>query len=184
MTSSFSVAMDRVAPTLLEEDWVRIEKHNTVAYLLSPPIEADQALAISAAALALIERLVQGGATAVKSESAGVAHGLDEWLRLARTKALRQAWMRRPIEDDGVLYSCGMHLLGLPDVECVGGFPDREAVVWMDAVADAALAGSTLAHEFSMDDHSPARKMKSVSCERYADDDFFFNPYGYVRLAA
>ena len=30
------------------------------------------------------------------------------------------AWVRRPFDDDGIFYSCGFHLLDVPDIEVVG----------------------------------------------------------------
>jgi hypothetical protein len=189
MAQAFAASVDRVTPSFTEQDHARIQRHNTVAYVLSPPIERAEAMAVSAAALEITARLVQAGATAVKSESAGVAHGLDHWVQLARNRALntalRQAWVRRPIADqDGTRYSCGMHLLGQPDMECTPGRPDLEAVRWMDALADKVLAGQALGKTFSVDGQAPAKPLQTLPCTRYEEDDFFFNPYGYVRIGA
>ncbi len=185
MGKAFAVSRDRVTNTFTEQDHARIKRHNTVAYVLSPPMERSEAMAVSAAALEITARLIQAGATAVKSESAGVAHGLDHWVQLARHGALRQAWVRRPIaDDDGTQYSCGMHLLGQPDIECAPGRPDLEAVRWMDALADKTLAGQPPGKTFSIDGRAPAKKLQTLPCTRYEEDDFFFNPYGYVRIAA
>lgn len=184
MEQAFMISKDRVAPSFVDEDWKRIARHNTVAYVLSPPIEADKAVLVSTEALDLVARMIKGGATAVKSESAGNAHGLANWVELAQKHALREAWVRRPIEDEGTMYSCGMHLLGLPDVECAGRISDREAVKWIDAIADAAIAGRAVGSKFALNDHAPGKKVARVPCDRYADDDFFFNPYGYFRVSA
>lgn len=180
MEKAFRISMDRVSPSFTDSDWQSIERHNTVVYVLSPQIETDKAMAISSDALDLVGRLIKGGATAVKSESAGNAHGLARWAELASRRALREAWVRRPIGDDDIIYSCGMQLLGLPDVECPG-LSDREAVKWIDAIADAALAGRSVGPSFTLGG-GKAKKLKRFPCERYADDDFFFNPYGYYRV--
>ncbi len=185
MEKAFAASADRVNPTFAAEDRARVKRHAAVAYVLSPPIEKAQALAVSTAALSLVARLIaKAGAAAVKSESAGIAHGLGHWRRLAEERALRQAWVRRPIQDGDTLYSCGMHLLGLPDIECAGGFGEMEAVRWIDALADSAIGGAQApAQRFSVDGKAPAKRLQPVPCERYAEDDFFFNPYGYLRLS-
>lgn len=182
MEKAFSACLDRVYKTFTNNDWAKVKRHNTVAYVLSPPIDRNQALAISAAALEITARLVGAGATAVKSESAGIAHGLDHWMSLAQKKALRLAWVRRPIQDEDTLYSCGMHLLGQPDIECVGGFEELEAVRWIDALAEKLISGQRTTNRFSLDGRIPEKKLQSVPCERYEEDEFFFNPYGYVRI--
>lgn len=186
MEKAFAASADRVNPTFTAEDRARVKRHAAVAYVLSPPIEKTRALSVSTAALSLVARLIaKAGATAVKSESAGIAHGLGHWQRLAEAHALRQAWVRRPIRDGDALYSCGMHLLGLPDIECAGGFGEMEAVRWIDAMADSAIGGAQApAQRFSVDGKAPARRVRPVSCERYAEDDFFFNPHGYLRVIA
>lgn len=146
--AAFVASQDLVSRTFSEDDWKRMRRHNAVAYVLSPPIERGKALAVSSSALELTARLIKGGATAVKSESAGIAHGLSHWMRLAERTALREAWVRQPIQDEKILYSCGMHLLGLRDVECVGAFQDTEAVRWIDAVSDALIAGRAIPNDF------------------------------------
>jgi hypothetical protein len=83
MMASFEVCYDRVEPTMAEADWQSVREHSAVAYVLSPPIERDQADRISGQALLLIDALLKGGGTAAKGESAGVAHGRDRWIEMA-----------------------------------------------------------------------------------------------------
>lgn len=182
MRSAFIASIDRVARTFSAEDWARIERHNTVAYVLSPPLDRGRAMGICADALDLTARLIKAGATAVQCENAGVAHGLDHWLALARTHSIREAWVRRPIRDDDALYSCGMHLLGLPDIECIGSFEELEAVRWIDALADKCVSGKTIGNLFSFDKQTPERRIQRVPCKRYEEEEMFFNPYGYIRV--
>ncbi|MBB5776008.1 hypothetical protein [Nonomuraea jabiensis] len=49
------------------------------------------------------------------------AEGTDE----ALADVLVSAWVKRPIHDGQVLYSCGMHLLGAPEVEIEVGAAHR-----------------------------------------------------------
>ena len=61
--------------TIEEADWDAIGSHTAVAYLLSHPMPADDAKEISGRALLLAAALFDKGALAIKSESAGLAHG-------------------------------------------------------------------------------------------------------------
>ena len=183
MERAFAASADRVFKTFLDKDQARVKRHRAVAYVLSPPIERESAVKVSSQALQLALRLIQAGATAVKSESAGIAHGLDHWAHLAQKEALRATWVRRPIREKQTLYSCGMHLLGQPDIECVGSMDELEAVRWMDALSDLAMSGQLDVNKpYSVDDKTPKKRLSMVACGRYAEDDFFFNPYGYVRF--
>ncbi len=185
MESAFAASADRVSKTFVAKDLARVKHHSAVAYVLSPPIDREKAVMVSISALQLTARLIQAGATAVKSESAGIAHGLDHWLYLAQKEALRPAWVRRPIREKETLYSCGMHLLGQPDIECAGSFEELEAVRWMDALSEHAMSGQlNVNNPYSVDAQTPKKRLRLVPCERYAEDDLFFNPYGYVRIAA
>ncbi|MEY9854573.1 hypothetical protein ABH935_000170 [Catenulispora sp. GAS73] len=189
-----------------EKDQLAVESHDTVGYLLSPPMPREQALAISRGLLVAAGDLLRAGATAVKNESSGIAHGRTRWLALADRAAgaedldvlagaLVEAWVQRPIADDGVLYTCGMHLLGAPDVEIEASAQERAG----GEVADLAGLLDVLAYYlltdprakevedgagFRMSEDSPRWVLRTGACERYESDDFFFNPYGYVRLTS
>lgn len=177
MAHAFDVALDRVAPTFTGTDRKSVLSHKTVAYVLSPPLTPTSSRSVSARALNLTALLLANGGLAAKSESAGLAHGRYRWLSLSqaagdsskRNDVLYEAWVRRPLRDEKVVYSCGMHLLGQPDVECVGSLEDRQFVTLMDKAAKELLDGRPV-------------KLTRTKCLRYPDDDFFFNPYGYVRI--
>ncbi len=132
MKDAFKASLDRSKPTIQGAEWRTIDSHTAVAYVLSPPIAKAEAESIAATALLLVAELLKKGGVAAKSESAGLAHGRDHWLELARqyrkaTKAgvthtasvaLYRAWVQRAIHDEDThsLYSVGMHLLGHRDV--------------------------------------------------------------------
>jgi hypothetical protein len=196
MHRAFEASMDRVAPSITDEDWAAIDAHRAVTYVLSPPIDPPRALEISTAALQLIRDALEAGAAGAKGESAGIAHGAARWKQLAEDlresppeMALHGAWVRRPIADDDTLYTCGMHLLGLPDVELPDEADAHAAVSWLDAFAgyqlvEAAQAALADGHTFRPDEDSTRRVLRKVECTRYAEDEFFYNPHGYWRIEA
>ncbi|MFC5834464.1 hypothetical protein [Nonomuraea insulae] len=186
-----------------EADRAAVESHDTVGYLLSAPMMRELAADTSRRLLAATAALLRSGAAAVKNESSGIAHGRDRWLALADraagaededlADALVAAWVKRPIYDGQVLYSCGMHLLGAPEVEIeVGGEPPAkdelpELVAHLDTLAIYLLTDPR-AEEiedgagFRMTEDAPRWVLRTGTCDRYDEDDLFFNPYGYVRL--
>jgi hypothetical protein len=199
MTRAFEASRDRVTPSFTDADWEAVRAHRAVAYVLSPPLERERARELSGRMLETTAALLANGGTAAKSESAGVAHGRDRWLglaerhgagdALARAAVLSAAWVRRPLEDEdrGVYYSCGMHLLGQRDVEAPSSLAPLEAVTWMDALciyllAEQPAGGLHDGETFRPTTEHPKRALRGLACERYEDDDFFYNPYGYWGL--
>ena len=125
MVSAFRNCMaDR---SFTDADWEAVESHDSVAYLMGPPMIRDRSLDVSRRLLAVAAALLRDGATAIKNESNALAHGRDRWLTLADratggdgpalVEALYRAWVKGPIGEDGLFMSCGLHLLGQPDVE-------------------------------------------------------------------
>jgi len=200
MSRAFDASADRVEPSITKADEAVIAKHHAVAYILSPPLPAATAVAASTRMLAIIDALLSAGALAVKSESAGVAHGAARWRELAkrgrkkdlleRTNALRLAFVRRPIgDDDGTLYSCGMHLLGERDIELDASDDVQADIGWIDLLAVYLLAekperGVKEGEGFRREDAGERRVLRALPCKRYESDDFFYNPYGYWRLVS
>ncbi|MBX9690915.1 MAG: hypothetical protein K2Z81_00915, partial [Cyanobacteria bacterium] len=133
MVDAFEASYDRVSQTMTEKDWKAIREHSAVAYILSPPLVKGTALDLSGKMLSLTAALLHDGGVAAKSESAGIAHGRDQWLELnhmydiagkeadeqKKAATLYWSWVRRPLLSDREkqFYSCGMHLLGETDIE-------------------------------------------------------------------
>ena len=186
-----------------EDDWAAVEAHDTVGYLLSMPMMRELAADTSRRLLAATAALLRSGAGAVKNESSGITHGRETWLALADraadakdedlADALITAWVKRPIHDGEVLYSCGMHLLGAPEVEIEvdegqltrDGLPDL--VTHLDALAIYLLTDPRAMEiedgaGFRLAEDAPRWLLRTGACDRYDEDDLFFNPYGYVRL--
>lgn len=198
MRGAFEASMDRVAPSFTKADWSKIERHKAVGYVLSPRLARANARKVSTAALRLVDAAFGAGARAAKGESSGIAHGARRWRTLAAqlrgkgtdaaSEALYQAWVRRPIADDDVLYTCGMHLLGLPDVEITKDVaPPLEALRWLDAfglyeLREVPQTKLRAGHTFRPDAEVDSRMLERRDCGRYEPDDYFFNPHGYWRI--
>lgn len=192
MPRSFEVNRDRVlAHAWSTADEQAVASHRSVLYVLGPPMDRQNTVQVSMAALQLVGRVLDAGAVAAKGESAGVAHGIERWRELVRQGAQalqsgdllaqqrvgRLAFARRPISDKGYLQSVGFHLVGLPEVyvpQSMG--TELQAVALMDAVADE-MAQRGLAQVLK------ERRATHAFASSYEEDDFKFNPYGIVRLA-
>lgn len=203
MVKSFEASYDRVHPSMTNEDWQAVTDHSAVAYFLSPPIHQDRAVDISGQALQLTSALLQHGGTAAKGESAGIVHGRAKWLKLATDyvravektdvfdfcSTLYWAWVRRPLLDleNDAYYSCGLHLLGLPDVEIESSLELNSALEWIVLLglylaADRPQRPLLDGEGFRLRNEGPRRIMRMKPCQRYAEDEFFYNPDGYIRL--
>ncbi|HEX9211224.1 MAG TPA: hypothetical protein VF901_12005 [Bradyrhizobium sp.] len=197
MKRSFAVCWDRVFPNAWSgADEAAVANHKSVLYVLSPPMEQLKAVPYSAAALRIVEEMIEAGATAVKGESAGIAHGLKRWIQLAgeckaaaktnqglavtaaMSRTCRLAFAKRPL--DGATYneSVGFHLVGLPEIYVAKSRgSDRDAARLIDEIAD------TMA-ERGIDATLRDRKLNLSRVSSYAEDDFKFNPYGIVHVEA
>lgn len=197
MERSFGVCWDRVFPNAWSAtDEAAVANHTSVLYVLSPPMEQQKAVAYSAAALRIVEEMIEAGATAVKGESAGVAHGLKRWKQLASdckaaartnqglaltaamSRTCRLAFAKRPLDGKAYNESVGFHLVGLPEIYVAKARgSDRDAVKIMDEIADAMT-------ERGIDAALADRKLSLSRTSQYAEDDFKFDPYGIVHVEA
>jgi hypothetical protein len=188
MSEAFAFSWDRVQPSESDEDKEQVLHHRNVAYLISRFIDPDNAFNVASEGLSLIAKAFAEDARAVKCESSGIAHGRKRWIELAGQndpESLYLAYVRRPIGSGDTLHSCGMHLLGLPDTEVIG-FSDWEAVRIIDSFSLYLLTeGKTVqpGHTFSCSPEDPKLLIKHGECLGYEEDDFFYNPYGYWKLA-
>jgi hypothetical protein len=201
MPRAFHVSAAAGASTITKADRDAIGSHGCVAYLLSPRIEQAASLELAGRALRLVAECFERGALAVKAESVGLAHGKRRWQKLARDyqeamatgdehsarAALYFAWVQRPIRDEGLQYSVGMHLLGVPDTEVDSSLDYDEACQWIDLmglylVADRPTRPVKTGEGFRLAEEGPRRVIEKHACSRYEADDFFHNPFGYHRL--
>jgi hypothetical protein len=196
MTRSFDASADRVDPSMTESDLKAIAGHKSVAYVISPPVDREKSLVVAKQTLELIAKLFAAGATAIKNESPGLAHGKTRWLALierakagagdSATQALIEATVRRPIGAENLLYSCGAHLLGVRDIETVGVKNERDAVKLMDRLITMQLKTDHAAPAPTSIDSENAKPLKVTisNSDHYEDDTFFYNPFGYLRINA
>lgn len=197
MERSFGVCWDRVFPKAWSaSDEAAVINHKSVLYVRSPPMDQQKAVAYSAAALRIVEEMIEAGATAVKGESAGIAHGLARWrsladqarngaktgqglgMTLALAKACRLAFAKRPLGGDRYYETVGYHLVGLPEVYVAKSRGNEwSAVMLMEEIANAMA-------EHGVEATLRDRKLTLSREQDYAADDFKFNPYGIVRIEA
>jgi hypothetical protein len=194
MTDAFQSSSDRLPKTMSDSDWAGVDDHEGVAYVLSPPITEENAITISMITLLLVEAAFTSGARAVKSDSAGLAHGHKRWLDLARrardvdyrSEMLYRAWVQRPIGDDDELYSCGMHLLGQRDVKLIGfgssNSESKRASKIIDHASLHLLADGESALKEPLKIEGESFTSQRTPCDGYEEDDFLFNPHGYLVL--
>src|SRR5262249_44534142 len=110
LVSAFRIASGGVFP---QETMRAIEEHRTGLYLIAPDgtLETAQAATLGAAGV------LRAGGVAAKGHSSGRAQTRDDWLALAGyegPQALYEGFVCLA-GDRTQVYTCGMHLLGLPD---------------------------------------------------------------------
>ena len=191
-------------PAFTPEDFARIEGHTTVLYALSDHIEPAAARSVAAAFMQLGKRLLEAGGIAIKCDSSGISHPAARWSGFAETiarnpdhawPALYRAYVVYPIgSPESDLYTCGMHLLGAPDL-IVSEQALRDAP--SNAAAPAAALFQTFAlyllmecpvgkfasgHTFSVERDAPRYRVIWEPCSGYPEDDYLFNPFGRWRF--
>lgn len=205
MAGAFTASACPYNPSLTEEDFAGVDRHEKVLYVLSPNFTAQDAPAVSRSFLRLGGRLLGAGGLGLKCESSGIAHGRERWLELARAAegeewqaALFRAYVQLPLQDGGDYYTCGLHLMGLPDLivaddllrQAVGNekHPSRAAIdlfvtFGLYLLVECPPGGFGSGHTFSADAESSRFRVRWEPCTGYEEDDFFFNPFGRWRFA-
>ena len=187
---SFAVAA-RYDPGFAPRDLSAIEGHTDVVYVLGPNYPAAKAGEETRSTLELGARLLGAGGLAIKCDTSGVGHPKSRWLELSMDgswEARFRAFVKPLITDGREVWSCGLHLLGLPDLiveksalpaEEVLRYFHRFAVYLLEECADGRFRSG---HTFSPDARSPRFRIQWEECVGYDEDDYFFNPYGRRRF--
>ena len=205
MPAAFRASEVRYDPSLTEQDLAAIQGHQRVLYILSKNLTSAEAPDTAALFLKRIGQLFDAGALAIKSESSGSTHGHHRWVELAslvesdrRDWALIRAFVQMPIHDGADLYTCGLQLLGLPDLIMGASLSQKafgpgdesgwEAVELFFGFAHYLLAEcppGAFASEstFAATPDSPRFVLTWEPCKGYDEDDFFFNPFGRWRFS-
>lgn len=218
LPEAFRASMDRMGGAWPSDPGHDVEGHAAVVYLLSPEYTAEQAAGQARNLLQAGTLLLSAGGLGMKCDSAGIAHPPSRWqalneaadlaydkatgddvdadeqegARQAFWTALFRSFVRMPIHDGEVLFTCGMHLLGLPDVEVPLASLDGDDVsAAVHALAGFALYLASEAPRGSVGDGegfragpgAPRYVLSSRPCSRYDEGDLFYNPWGVWRLA-
>ena len=203
MVRAFNVA-STTWPGFTPADFARIESHTTVLYILSKNFTAGEAPAIAQRFLSLGRNLLSAGGIAIKSESSGIAHPKSRWDKFAsdaaeagykKWNALFHAYVVLPIASKSEFYSCGMHLLGSPDlvvsqsaVQGSAGKSDIASAIelfrefGLYLLSECPTGKFASGHTFSIKPDAPRYRVLWEPCERYAEDTLFFNPFGQWRF--
>ncbi len=202
------------------EDLNKVKEHSLVLYILSDGYSEPEAPEIGSRFLRIACQLLEAGAVALKCDSSGIAHSRTRWLELGKTckraisndgkaedselasdfwNSLLHAYVQVRIYSPEAFYSCGMHLLGHPDVII-------STTILKSALTDNASLVDSAAYLFStfciylLDECPPGQFLSGNTfqpaldfpsfrviwepCEDYAEDDLYFNPYGRWRFAS
>lgn len=205
MATAFEASQPGVDRSLEAADWEGIQAHAHAVYFLSEPMPAADGPRVSLSCLQLGRRLLEAGGVAMKCESSGLAHSRSRWLDLAATAAAPEAdwgsWAAlarafvQPLLDNGTdWHTCGMHLLGRPDLILSQRLAAEAAISASGAaelfdtfgvylLAECAVGYFAPGHTFRTDNHAPRFRVAWEPCTGYDEDDFFFNPFGRWRFA-
>jgi len=182
MKESFAAAgmVTRVTGEFLDE----VDKHTYVVYVSG---ETGSLAAAENIARAGTEVLKAGG-IGVKIESAGKAFSKDKWLgrmeRLSEDSLYELFVVGSITSEDGTVFSCGMHNLGLRDT-IVSGEDFQDAADLIKIFAYYQLIDKPVIKEnqtFSIDKESPVFRISIELHPPYEEEGSFYNPYGVWRL--
>lgn len=174
------------AAEFLSAQGVEYDLANDAVYLLTSNYTSGQAPEVCRRTLALAARLLRDfGALSMQCESSGTSHTREGWLELIEADSLVEALVLMPIGDKENFWSCGMHLLGRTDVIAASTREVQETAELFETFCeylvlecDHFASGNT----FRCAADQPRWRGVWEPCSGYAEDDFFFNPFGRVRF--
>ncbi len=158
-----------------------IAEHRSVVYLVGQggTYAAAEAMILAAGAL------LDAGGLGVKIESSGLAHPVEKFRNLVAQLYMCSAHEALVVYVTGrEIYSCGMHLLGLPDAITTSAGKEegvellREFTRYLFREAPEICDGQT----FAADPDSPGFRLRRDHSILYPPGSLFANPYGYWRL--
>ncbi|MBX9668096.1 MAG: hypothetical protein K2X93_10780 [Candidatus Obscuribacterales bacterium] len=211
MVTAFAVSDYGVFSSLDDDDLQRIDEHTRVIYVLSRNFPSAQGPVASHVFLQIGRRLIEeAGAVAIKCESSGIAHSGQRWIDLCEKsgdepadtpefwESLFRTYVKFPISSETDLYSCGMHLLGYPDMIisrsilekiATEDLPDENAAVMLFFVfslylmIECTIGGFKSGDTFRPNEDWQRLRVRWEECTTYEPDNFFYNPYGRWRFA-
>jgi len=172
-------------PKITQPDIKEISSHTFTLYLIADggsPERAQKVLNVGCG-------LLQAGGIAVKVETTGKAHTLQDWFALASAHnetALYYAYVTI-IGSNGIYYSCGMHNLGHRDAIVRGNITANDAARLLETFLLYVLIEKPDVRDkltFSEKKDSPHYRINEVPCDIHPSDHLFFNPFGLWQLEA
>lgn len=198
-----------------DEVYERISQHKTVLYALSDNFTAEEAGQVAFSFMQLGQQLLDAGGIALKCESSGIGHSISSWTELTRKasqshleigssvdhsysfwSSLIAAYVQYPLADNHDYYTCGLHLLGQPDLimstelveeifdtrieDCLTLFNVFAMYLLAECPAGTFAPGNT----FRLDAESQRFTLNWEPCCGYDEDDYLFNPFGMWRFEA
>jgi len=182
MRASFAAAgkVTRVTDAFLDE----IDKHKYVVYISGETGGLTEAENIARAGT----EVLKAGGIGVKIESAGKAFSKDTWLGLMERfneGSLYELFVIDSItSEDGAVFSCGMHNLGMRDT-IVSGEDIQDAVDLIRIFGYYQLIDKPVIKEnqtFQKDQESARFRITTERHPPYEEEGPFHNPYGVWRL--
>lgn len=167
-----------------EEALEKIAGHKHVVYISGETGNLAQAKHLADAAAVILHV----GGLGVKVETAGKAFEKGQWLRQLEDFKPHQLYplfvIDSIIDDEGTVYSCGMHNLGLPDTIVSGEeFQDAVDLIQSFHYYQVVEKATILANEtFGISEDTPTYKIIQEEEQPNKGDEFFENPYGMWRL--
>lgn len=136
---------------------------------------------------ALGRTLRDGGGVALRMEASGAASSWEPWLEQLESNDPFRIYASAVLivqDDDGLVFTCGMHQFDLPDAQITMVEP-QYAIEWLDAFCvfqlqeQAALASG---HTFCPHPGVPRRSFVRWPDHRHHPDDGRHNPFGVWRF--
>ena len=201
MVKSFEAASHGANPTLTDVELRRIAAHTSVLYVLSKNFTSDDSAKVSGRLLRAGARLLEAGAIALKCESSGIAHSAERWKELAQQTenashpaklwtGLFNAFVKYPIQSGNNYYSCGMHLLGKPDLIVdrhlleVAPAVELFSIFALYLLVECPVGGFGSGNTFNTSANAPRYRILWETCVGYEEDDYYFNPFGRWRFTS
>ena len=129
------------------------------------------------------------GGVAIRMEASGAASSWESWLGHFESGIASDAYRASVLivaDDDGLMFTCGMHQFQLPDAQ-VSFENASETVAWLDAFSAYQLDEQPVllsGHTFRPNEDAPRRVLERWPDHRHDPNDGRHNPFGVWRLLA
>ena len=182
MTDSFKVAglVNRVSDAFLDE----IDKHNIVIYLIGEGGTMESAEALAKAGHAILK----AGGIGIKVETAGKAFMKEQWTNLLADEFEASSYKMFVLDsitaEDGTVFSCGMHNLGLRDT-IVSDESFEQAIGLISIYSYYQIIDKPVIspnQTFSQAADATVYRIIEESNPPYSGHELFDNPFGMWRL--